>query len=159
MSQAFQNGYIIYYYPKLGENGERVYHREPIAYPYTATNGNIIDVKADESWQDTGVYLEPGSKVVVQQVTGSWTSSKDEEKRYDANGDPKPNTSDSDGRPLPSAQNGVLIGRIGDDGDLFEVGREAVIEASEEGNLQLMMNSGNLGDNDEVITVHIVTAR
>jgi hypothetical protein len=50
---------------------------------------------------------------------------------------------------------GVLIGRIGEEGDVLHVGRRARWRAVEEGFLYLRINDDILSDNEGYVTVEI----
>jgi hypothetical protein len=153
--QPFECGYIFYHYPYV--NGERDW-REPVAYPYPAGRGTLFDVHAQQRWQDTGVQVQPGDRVTVVQVDGTWTHWGPGEELYDANG--YANLGVQDDTTLPSAITGALIGRIGEeDGHVFSVGRWSVLTAPAEGTLYLAMNDNNYEDNAGFITVQIVVER
>ncbi len=151
--QSFEKGYITYYYPEI--EGERDWSRKPLAYPYFTSRGEIVDIQADRAWQDTGVYVNPGDRVILMQIEGRWTNFAEGGEWFDANGSPSLWLSEE--RPLPIVHGGVLIGRIGEGGSVFPVGRWSEITVAEEGPLYLMMNSGSLGDNQGSITVQIIT--
>jgi hypothetical protein len=151
ISQMFEKGYIVWYYPYV--EGERDWSRSPIAYPYLASRGMLFDVHADQIWQDTGVQATPGDQLTIIQVNGEWTYWEAGPERFDANGNVKEGP--QEGSKLPSASLGSLIGRIGEDGDPFLVGRWRTFTAPAEGALYLAMNDGDYDDNAGYITVMI----
>ncbi len=151
ISQMFEKGYIVWYYPYVA--GEHDWSRSPIAYPYLASRGTLFDVHADRVWQDTGVQVTPGDQITIVQVNGEWTYWEAGPERFDANGDVREGP--QEGSELPSASLGSLIGRIGEDGEPFLVERWRTFTATAEGTLYLAMNDGDYNDNAGYITVMI----
>jgi hypothetical protein len=140
--QAFEGGYFVYYFPYVGD--ERDWGRPPIAYPYLASHGTLLDVYADQAWQDTGVWIESGTQLTIIQVDGEWTHSESSVGPYDANGDTDEGL-------------GGLIGKIGEGGTPCTVGRWRTLSAAEEGVLYLAMDDSHYDDNAGAITVMIET--
>ncbi len=151
--QMFEGGYIVYAYPYVG--GERDWGRKPVAYPYLASRGTLLDVHAEQLWQDTGVQVQAGDDLTILQVAGEWTYRQPDIEMFDANGNRElPLQANA---PLPSAPVGTLIGRIGEDGSpVFSVGRWGVYQAPVGGKLYLAMNDNGYGDNAGFITVQIM---
>jgi hypothetical protein len=154
--QMFEYGYVVYSYPFVGE--DRDWYHPPLAYPYLASRGALFAVLAQQRWQDTGVQVQPGDRVTIVQVDGTWTHWGPGEELYDANG--YANLGLQDDTTLPSAITGALIGRIGEeDGHAFSVGRWSVLAAPTKGTLYLAMNDNVYEDNAGFITVQIVVER
>jgi hypothetical protein len=149
--QQFEGGYIVYYYPNVGD--ERIWNRTPTIYPYLASRGTLIDVHAEQDWQDTGVSVASADQLTIVQIDGEWTYWSDYVKPFDANGDI--NEYLQEDVPLKSEPVGALIGKIGKDGDPFPVGRWRTFTTSNEGTLYLAMNDGEHSDNAGHVTVMI----
>jgi hypothetical protein len=150
--QMFEYGYIVYYRPQAGEERDSVH--PPVIYPYLASHGTFFDVRAEQSWQSTGVRVQPGDLVTIIQVDGTWTIA-DDIQPLDANGYAPAGLYEN--RTLPSVYAGVLIGRIGEDAQpLFPVGRWSTFTSQATGLLYLAMNDSDYGDNSGLITVRIM---
>jgi hypothetical protein len=129
-----------------------------VAYPYLASRGTLLDVQADQFWQDTGVQVQAGDRITVLQVGGEWTNTEGEVAPVDANGDAAQGLYEE--RTLPSAYAGTLIGKIGEDeGHVFPVGRWGIVTAPAAGSLYLAMNDSDYDDNAGFVTVQIVVER
>jgi hypothetical protein len=148
--QMFERGYIVYYIPRVGE--DRDWTRPPVAYPYLTSLGTFFDVRAQQ-WQDTGIQVEEGDLVSTIQVDGSWTNGGPTQNWFDANGNPDEEPQED--ALLPSAPIGALIGKVGQDGPAFLVGRWAVFPVEAGGTLYLAMNDTSYTTNDGRITVEI----
>lgn len=150
-TQKFEGGYMVLLYPVI--NGERDYTRPPLAYPYLTSQGALLDVRSS-SWQDTGIIVHPNDRVSVIQVGGSWTDGGSSPIWFDANGNPRePLTEEA---PLPTARIGSLIGKVGNQGEPFLIGRWSKFSIASPGNLYLAMNDASYSTNDGIITVEIV---
>lgn len=150
-SQMFENGYIVYQYPNV--NGEPDWSRAPVAYPYLASRGTLVDVDAQQTWQDSGVKIRSGERVTIIQTGGVWSIV--EGKAVDANGATDEALHES--FTLPSVHPGVLIGRIGEsNAPIFPVGRWSTFIAQTEGSLYLAMNDNEYNDNSGFITVQVM---
>lgn len=151
VSQMFEFGYFVYYFPQVGDT--RDWNRKPVAYPYLASRGTLFDVHAEKQWQNTGVRVETGDQITIVQVGGSWSNSP-KVALFDANGEP--NVSLEGNMPLASVVSGTLIGKIGeDDSHMLPIGRWRVLTAPVDGVLYLSMNSSSYEDNSGFITVQI----
>ena len=151
--QAFEFGYIVYYFPEV--DGELNWDNEPVAFPYLASQGNLIGIHAELPWQETGVSLHKGDQVAILQVGGEWTIDRNLGKWTGAEGDVF--------EPIiewnisPNAPIGTLIGRIGEeDGSIFPIGRWSNFKAPADGTLYLSINDKNLQDNAGLIAVQII---
>jgi len=102
-----------------------------------------VDVNAKGSeyqnqlWLDTGFLVETGAQLTIKYLGGQWTANP-ATGMVDANGNSayiaKP------GYSLPGANEGALIGRIGESGAPFLVGNSYSGQASATGNLCLIIN-------------------
>ena len=107
-------------------------------------------VFAYRDWQNMGVRLDRGDRIDII-AEGEWLYTPDEvhgpegHHRY-----PAPNF-----YPIPSVPGGVLIGRIGEKGKPFLVGRRTVWHAQQPGTLYLRINDDMLGDNKGWVAVDI----
>jgi hypothetical protein len=112
-----------------------------------------IEVYGDQDWQDTGVSVQVNDTVEVKYISGTWSIN------------PSWGYVDPDGHsfaphplnPIPDAQPGELIGRIGQ--SLFRIGRQAEFVARDQGHLYLRMNDDILSDNDGVLRVQITVRK
>lgn len=124
----------------------------------------FVDVAANVAWQNTGLRLAKGNKVVIQYWSGSWSidpANPDDGGFTDANGVPGSTPQkycDSCDAPSPTGTLGLLVAtqdtsRIG-----IPVGNYLVFMASRDGLLFLMINDnfGQLEDNSGNITVEIL---
>lgn len=99
-------------------------------------------VFAYRGWQSVGVRLNAGDRVEIS-AGGEWLYTPDEvhgpegHARY-----PAPSY-----YPLSNAPGGVLVGRIGENGAPFLVGRGTWREVQQAGMLYLRINDDLLGDN------------
>jgi hypothetical protein len=160
--QLFRNGYISYYYPVTGvdEDGDAIrnWDHEPTAYRYLSSHnrdaGILFEIEATEVWQDTGLQIDPGEYLRIVQIGGAWSNGTEPPESFDANGNP--NSPPADQRILSSAYGGALIGKVGDEGDPFFIGRWYEITSEKEGTLYLAMNDSEYGDNNGIIVVQII---
>ena len=123
--------------------------------PEPARQPDVIPVlvNADEGWQDTGVNVRVDDKVEVKYVSGIWSINPPW-------GYVKPeghSLSPHPLNPIPDAQPGELIGRIGQ--SLFRIGRQVEFTSQSEGHLYLRMNDDILTDNDGQLLVQITVRK
>lgn len=110
--------------------------------PYQAADLRELRIYAYRDWQSTGVYLNPGDVFTVR-ASGEWSYTPDEfngpagHRRYAA----------PDFYPIPNVRGGCLIGRIGEEGQLFVVGDHLTRPAGAEGLLYLRIDDDILSDN------------
>jgi hypothetical protein len=95
----------------------------------------VFKVLAGKKWQDTGITISAGDRIIIEYVSGKWT---------DWSGNPYV---DADGykygAPLNGFTGGALIGRIGED-EPFQVGNYCEIkQAKKSGKLYLRMNESD----------------
>lgn len=156
-----------------------VYEKRPVLPKGSAsTGGNVTligsqlgkwedvdtNVAANSSWQNTG-YVNSGKSYTVRYVGGLWTANPNVNNGnlYGPNGSNVVAT--QSGYPLVGANEGALIGRVGDNPP-FLIGTGATIPAGQTGPLQLVINddlSGQYGpgltDNEGQIIVSITPAK
>ncbi len=114
-------------------------------------------VYAYRGWQSMGIFVHPGEKVSIR-ASGEWLYSPEvgyvgpegaSPSRY-----PAPSY-----YPLPIGIGGCLIGRIGEQGQPFYIGKRAVLLADTSGLLHLRINDDIVTDNDGYLTVEIVVSK
>jgi len=112
-------------------------------------------VFAYRQWQSTGLYLNTGDQVEIR-AQGQWSYSPVIGLHGPAGG----------GRmapayyPLPSAQGGALLAKVGEAGRVFFVGgRRAIFVADRAGLLYLGINDDLLGDNVGQLSIDIQVIR
>jgi len=108
-------------------------------------------IYAYKSWQSIGLRVHEGDIVHIR-AEGSWMYTPGEyhgpqgHDRY-----PSPSF-----YPIPNIPGGALIGRIGEHGDPFYVGRRHSAQVRENGTLYLRINDDLLGDNGGYVTVRVI---
>ncbi len=110
-------------------------------------------VYAYRGWQSMGVALHPGEVVTIT-ARGKWLYSP-KVGYYGPEGAPRSKYPAPSHYPLPNGIGGCLIGRIGEDGTPFYVGRQAIIRSGTTGLLYLRINDDIVTDNDGFVTVEI----
>ncbi|HEY8145182.1 MAG TPA: hypothetical protein VIG06_21020 [Kofleriaceae bacterium] len=110
-----------------------------------------LDVQASHSWSDTGVDLERGEMFsVLASGTIDFGSNNTGPEGY--------GPADYDQYNVVSCtDHAALIGRIGQDGEPFFLGAEAVSVATDAGRLYLGPNDSNTGDNSGAYAVRLTT--
>lgn len=121
--------------------------------PYQAADLREERVYAYRNWQSTGVYLHPGDVFTVR-AGGEWSYTPDEfngpggHSRYLA----------PDFYPIPNVRGGCLIGRIGEEGQVFYVGDHLSRPVNAEGLLFLRINDDILSDNVGWVVVEVTVS-
>ncbi len=128
-----------------------------------------VTVAATQLWQDTGLSVRRGNTIVIQVLSGSWTTGKgalDTHPYVGAGGyDPEPAdwADPADGpqrRSVPGVVTGALVGRV-EGGAAFRVGPSLQFQADATGPLYLGINDlldgivGDVSDNDGALVVQI----
>ncbi|MFQ5863285.1 MAG: alkaline phosphatase family protein [Candidatus Brocadiales bacterium] len=119
---------------------------------------NAIQVPATESWTKTDISVQPNQFIhIVAQGKIEIDKRSFFGRDYDYIVGPEGTYNFSkkvkdEEFPLPAAEAGptpcyALIGKIGEDGDAFLIGRETVVKTAGGGNLYLGINDFNVGDN------------
>lgn len=106
-------------------------------------------IYAYRDWQSLGIRVERGDLIEVS-AEGSWLYTPDEFHGPEGH----------DRYAAPSfypvqGPGGSLIGRIGEDGSKFYVGRDMRITANESGILYMRINDDILSDNDGMVVVEV----
>lgn len=107
-------------------------------------------IYAYRDWQSVGVRLHQGDVVSIR-AEGEWLYTPGEyhgpqgHARYTA----------PSFYPLPGVRGGALLGRIGDHGEPFLVGRRTTRLAEGDGMLYLRIDDDILSDNDGYVTVEV----
>lgn len=135
----------------------RVYFSNPAASTGTAgsakqTPDAAITVSAREQWTATGLTVQKG-QVVRFTTTGQIQLSGDENDTAQAAGAASQRL--APGAPLPRTFAGALIGRIGQNGQPFDIGDQASVPMPESGQLFLGVNDDDLSDNQGEFRVEI----
>jgi hypothetical protein len=121
------------------------------ARPVSQESLTTLQIYAYRDWQATAYFLNPGDHYTIR-ANGEWLYS------------PFVGPHGPDGSryhlapgfyPLPAFAGGALIGRIGESGQPFYVGRLSAGTAREHGQLYLRIDDDRLGDNEGALTVEI----
>ena len=128
-----------------------------------------VTVAATQLWQDTGLIVQRGNTVVIQVLSGSWTTGKNalDTHPYVGGGGYDPEPADwadpPDGpqrRSVPGVVTGALVGRV-EGGAAFRVGPSLQFQPDATGKLYLGINDlldgivGDVSDNDGALVVQI----
>jgi hypothetical protein len=111
-------------------------------------------IYAYRGWQSLGLFVKQGDRIDIQ-AQGSWLYTPDEyhgpegHARY-----PAPPF-----YPLPGVAGGALIGRIGETGQPFLVGRRTSWFAERDGLLYLRIDDDLLGDNEGSVAVEVTITK
>jgi hypothetical protein len=111
-----------------------------------------IQLEAAEKWTDTGINVEIGQEILFS-AAGSIYINKDT--MVYQTGESVPNWNKK--KPLPNQPTGVLIGRVGKNGDMFYIGDDkATFQMAQKGRLFLGINDFDFSDNSGkfVVTVY-----
>jgi hypothetical protein len=110
-----------------------------------------ITVYAYRQWQSLGLDLATGDQVRIR-AGGQWQYSP-YVGLHGPEGGGKPVTVNT--YPMPNLDGGVLLGRIGEAGEIFYVGRGTTWFVTEPGRLFLRINDDLLGDNVGQLTITV----
>ena len=117
--------------------------------PHTQSELLVHTVYAYRQWQSTALKLNAGDDFTIT-ARGEWSYSPVVGLTGPRGGLPAPSY-----YPLPYARGGALIGRVGENGVPFYVGRRAIGSAAEAGLLYLRINDDLLGDNQGQLSLEI----
>ncbi len=107
-------------------------------------------IYAYRDWQSLGLQLNPG-EVVRLRAQGTWLYTPGEYHGPEGHHKyPSPDT-----YPINRAPGGVLIGRFGETGTPFLVGRGGTFMADVAGRLYLRINDDILSDNEGFVTIEV----
>lgn len=108
-------------------------------------------IYAYRDWQSVGVQVNPGDVIYIE-AAGRWLYSP-EAGYHGPEGHPRFGSPAF--YPLPGVRGGALIGRLGEDGTPFYVGRGIGFPARDAGLLYLRIDDDILSDNDGYVTVEV----
>lgn len=121
-------------------------------------------VQANQGWTDTGIQIESGDVVDIQRCSGVWTYWPEQIAPFDADGDPQTyvcatvQEAAQCVEPLPEANKGALIARVGETTPIY-IGNHSAFQAATTGVLELSMNDSALAsdyaDNEGFVVVEI----
>jgi hypothetical protein len=119
----------------------------------------IVHVSAQAAWQSGETIVQPGEVVEISYVTGRWFS-------WPGTGPFGPDggffyicDKDDCVEPLRGYSQAGMIGRIGEDGEMFPVGYRTSFVAEQSGEIQLRINDDYTTDNEGIITMRIIVKR
>lgn len=107
-------------------------------------------IYAYRDWQSVGVQVNPGNRLYIR-ARGTWLYTPGEyhgpggHAHYRA-----PNT-----YPIPGIPGGMLLGRVGETGQVFAIGSGGTYYVNEQGLLYLRINDDILSDNEGYVTVEV----
>ena len=107
-------------------------------------------VYAYRDWQSVSVQVNQGDIIRIR-ARGTWLYTPGE--YHGPEGHHKYRAPDT--YPINAIAGGVLLGRIGEDGNLFIVGRGGTFYAERSGLLYLRINDDILSDNEGFVTVEV----
>ncbi len=107
-------------------------------------------IYAYRDWQSVGVYVNQGD-LMRMRAQGTWLYTPGE--YHGPEGHHKYRAPDT--YPINGIAGGVLLGRIGEDGPIFIVGRGGTFYAERSGLLYLRINDDILSDNEGYVTVEL----
>jgi len=108
------------------------------------TGRKALAVPGDTAWLDTGIDLVPGQVVEIM-AKGQVYYKRNSKVFCDPDG--APGTGSGFWKPIPKANTGTLIGRIGDNPGAFVIGSMRVFQTNVGGRLALGINDDNATDN------------
>jgi serine/threonine protein kinase len=118
-------------------------------------SSSLIQVVANQSWQNSPVQLLAGQEFAAEYISGLWTYWTGGIPPFDANGDNHICTANNCCEMLPRNNKGSLIGKIGS--DIFLIGNGGTFLSPAEGTLLLRMNDcdTDLDDNSGYVQIRI----
>jgi len=140
-----------------------------VTTPASQPAGLIVQftVQANQGWNGTGIRVETGDLVEIQRQSGVWTYWAGQISPFDAEGNPQAYICATEQEasqcvePLPEANKGALIARVGDATPVY-IGNHSAFRAATTGALELSMNDSSLAidlaDNEGFIAVEITVS-
>lgn len=111
----------------------------------------LFEVRADQAWNDTGIFLEQGDLLIIRYVSGFWSPwSGGAFDAIGSGGDP-----DCDCNVIKGVSHAALIGKVGADGLPFFVGENFRQRMGETGMLYLGINDMRITDNSGSLLVQV----
>lgn len=120
------------------------------AAPVYHENMRQNNIYAYRSWQSVGLRVKPGESLTIE-AEGRWLYTPDDYHGPDGH----PRYPAPSFYPVPYGAGGTLIGRIGEKGEPFIVGRWTRQTVNNEGTLYLRINDDILGDNKGSMLVDV----
>lgn len=118
--------------------------------PVSQKSMTVPRIFAYRAWQSVGVRVRAGDELWIR-ADGNWMYTPGE---YHGPGGHARYLAPAF-YPLPSVPGGALIGRVGENGDPFFVGRGGVWRMTESGLLYLRIDDDILSDNDGAVKVEV----
>ena len=118
--------------------------------PRRANSLSLPRIYAYKDWQSVGIRVQPGDKIDVR-AEGTWVYTPGEyhgpegHRYYFA----------PDTYPINATAGGVLLGRVGENGRIFRVGKGRTFFAEEQGMLYFRINDDILSDNEGYVTLEL----
>ncbi len=139
-----------------GDGGEAAESPTPIATPAsTAPPGPVsIEVRADRSWTDTTLDLQPGEQLQIE-AAGLIRHHDEPPLTAGPEGNPDRNLRQHNLPNLRNYDHGSLIGKVSETGNPFYVGKSFTLTAATAGRLYLGINDPGTYNNGGAWTVHI----
>ncbi|MCS6909037.1 MAG: hypothetical protein NZM11_00470 [Anaerolineales bacterium] len=125
--------------------------------PQAFEDAGSYTIYAYRQWQSVGIRVERGD-VLRLTASGQWQYSP-LVGLHGPEGGGKPVTVNTYPLSTYGAFGGTLLGRIGEDGPPFVVGRGTSLRADAEGMLYFRINDDLLGDNEGTVTVKVSVER
>jgi hypothetical protein len=126
----------------------------PLATPGIQWN-TIKDIESGRLWQDTGIQVQSGQRLLIEVVSGEWRKSPNDP-FLDGLGSGYVCRESDCIEPLSGHPTDALIGRIGE--HVFFVGQRLELVADQAGTLSLRMNDGDgdMWDNEGTLRVGVL---
>jgi hypothetical protein len=118
--------------------------------PIQHASWNPPRVYAYRDWQSVGVRVHAGDVVHIR-AKGEWMYTPGD--YHGPEGHPRYTAPSF--YPLPGVRGGALLGRVGEDGAPFYVGRRATWPVDRDGTLYLRIDDDVLSDNEGFVTVEV----
>lgn len=112
-----------------------------------------FEVFANLEWQKTGIFVQVNDKVEINYISGTWSINPP----WGYVGAEGHSFSPHPTNPIPGAQPGTLIGRIGE--SFFQVGQRLEITSQDEGHLYFQMNDDDLDDNGGSLVIQVAVQK
>lgn len=120
----------------------------------TPATGDGVVVSGQQKWTPSGLVVRRGDRLTFA-TTGEVQLSANANDTATAAGSSQRKAA---GAPLPNANAGALIGRVGPNGPVFAIGEQASLTVQESGQLFLGINDDETGDNRGEFRVKIQRA-
>ncbi len=114
--------------------------------PMIRSQATTVDVLANRGWQNTGVSIIRGNRVIIEHTSGLWFTGAADGGGHDASGGPNPwiCSQPECHEPLHDFPKYALIGRIGESDVILKIGNRLDFIAEASGPLYLRPNYGDV---------------